>query len=127
MKSIIGEKIKELRKKAGITQLELAKELKISPSTVGMYEQGRREPDNNMVLRLCQIFNTTTDYLLGKSDKNREISDIIDEFTEVLSSQKGLMFDGTPLTEEDRSKIVDAIKVAAAIAQQQYKKSIGGI
>ena len=37
--------IKKLREEKGITQAELSKHLKISPSTVGMYEQGRRESD----------------------------------------------------------------------------------
>lgn len=131
MKNIISEKIRELRKKSGMTQSELAKKLGISPSAVGMYEQGRREPDNKVLLKLCGIFNTTTDYLLGKSnivqtkDFNREVSDIIDEFTQLLSSQQGLMFDGMPISDDDRRKIVDAIKVAAAIAQQQHKSSLG--
>lgn len=130
MKNIISAKIKELRTKAGMTQLELAKRLGVSPSAVGMYEQGRREPDNKILLKLCEIFNTTTDYLLGKSgiirteNCNREVSEVIDEFTQLLSSQKGLMFDGTPISDDDRRKIVDAIKVAAAIAQQQ-KSSLG--
>lgn len=131
MKSVVGEKIRELRKKSGFTQSELAKKLGVSPSTVGMYEQGRREPDNKILLCLCKIFGTTTDYLLGKSDKsymencNREVSDVIDEFTQLLSSQQGLMFDGTPISDDDRRKIVDAIKVAAAIAQQQHRSSLG--
>lgn len=131
MKTVIGKKIRELRKSLGITQSELAKKLGVSPSTIGMYEQGRREPDNKILLNLCKIFDTTTDYLLGKSDNahtethNREVSDVIDEFTQLLSSQKGLMFDGTPISDDDRRKIVDAIKVAAAIAQQQHKNSLG--
>ncbi|MGN1457183.1 MAG: helix-turn-helix transcriptional regulator [Acutalibacteraceae bacterium] len=129
MKSCISIKIKELRKKAGMTQSELASKLGISPSAVGMYEQGRREPDNQTMLKLCSIFDTTSDFLLGKSDKpNRptlsmEVSDVIDEFTQMLSSQQGLMFDGVPLSDDDRRKIVDAIKVAAAIAEQQHKNS----
>ena len=35
------------------------------------------------------------------------------------------MFDGVPLNDDDRSKIVDAIRVVAALAQQQHKKSFG--
>ncbi|MGN0470673.1 MAG: helix-turn-helix domain-containing protein [Acutalibacteraceae bacterium] len=129
MKSCIATKIKELRKRAGMTQSELASKLGISPSAVGMYEQGRREPDSETMLKLCSIFDTTSDFLLGKSDKpdrrtfSMEVSDVIDEFTQMLSSQQGLMFDGVPLNDDDRRKIVDAIKVAAAIAEQQHKNS----
>ena len=130
MKSYVSGKIKELRKNSGMTQSELAKKLGISPSAVGMYEQGRREPDSEMLLRLCEVFSVSTDTLLGNStgvdEKSRELTDVFDEFTQLLSTQQGLMFDGVPLNDEDRSKIVDAVKVVAAIAkQQQMKKTFG--
>lgn len=129
MKNYIGNKIKELRKEVGMTQSELAARLGISSSAVGMYEQGRREPDNDMILRLCSVFGVTSDSLLGNKKKrteSRELSEVFDEFTQLLSSQQGLMFDGVPLNDEDRNKLVDAINVVAAIAkQQQQKKSFG--
>ena len=40
--------------------------------------------------------------------------------------QDGLMCDGVPLNNEDRMKIIDAIKVVAAIARQQHKKAAEG-
>ena len=57
--------LKELRTANGITQAELAKVLKISSSTIGMYEQGRREPDKKILLAMADYFKVTTDYLLG--------------------------------------------------------------
>lgn len=128
MKTVVGSRIKELRKRAGLTQSGLAKKLDISPSAVGMYEQGRREPDGDTLLRLCSVFGTTSDYLLGKEEApaaGRELTDVFDEFTRVLSQQQGLMFDGEPLGDDDRSMIVDAIKAVAALAHQQHKKSMG--
>ncbi len=123
MRSQLGDKIRQLRKNAGITQHELANKLGVSASAVGMYEQGRREPDNKTLLKICSVFGITSDYLLGNTgtdaDKGREVSDVFDEFTRVLSSQQCLMFDGVPLDDEDRCKIVDAIKVVAAVITQQ--------
>ena len=94
------------------------------------YEQGRREPDSTILLRLCSIFDVSVDYLLGNSDLqesggNVEVSEVFDEFTRKLSQQEGLMFDGVPLNNEDRMKIIDAIKVVAAIALQQHKSALG--
>jgi repressor LexA len=57
--------LKELREKKGLTQLELSKILKISPSTIGMYEQGRRTPDTIILKKISEIFGVTIDYLLG--------------------------------------------------------------
>ena len=60
--------LKELRAKKGITQTDLAKSLGISASAIGMYEQGRREPDSDTLIAIANYFQVTTDYLLGKSD-----------------------------------------------------------
>ena len=60
--------LKGLRKKAGMTQFELAKRLNISASAIGMYEQGRRLPDSKMLLAVSAIFDVTVDYLLGREE-----------------------------------------------------------
>ena len=62
-----GQKIRALRISKGLTQGALAKLLGVSPSTVGMYEQGRRKPDGNMLIKLCEVFSVTSDSLLGVS------------------------------------------------------------
>ena len=41
---MVGIQIAALRKRAGLTQAELARHMHVSPSTIGMYEQGRRLP-----------------------------------------------------------------------------------
>ena len=62
-------KLKELRLDKQITQAELSKALQISASAIGMYEQGRRQPDYATLSRIAAYFNVTTDYLLGLSDQ----------------------------------------------------------
>ena len=61
----LGEIIRSLRDINDITQKELADKLSISPSTIGMYEQGRREPDITTLTHIATYFNVPTDYLLG--------------------------------------------------------------
>ena len=95
-----------------------------------MYEQGRREPDNTKLVELCNVFGVSVDHLLGNSGAEDnsgsvEVSEVFDEFTKKLSAQEGLMFDGVPLNNSDRMKIIDAIKVVAAIARQQHKSALG--
>ena len=129
---MLGARIALLRRQSGMSQKELAARMGISPSTVGMYEQGRREPDSTMLLKICAVLNTTTDYLLGLDDgkslnqnENRNVSEVIDEFTEMLANQSGLMFDGEPITDDDRRKIIDAIRVAAAVAVNSRNRNGG--
>lgn len=61
---MLGERIAALRRQAGMSQSELAEKLGVSPSTVGMYEQSRREPALDTLVKLAQTFDVTTDYLL---------------------------------------------------------------
>ena len=61
--------LRELRIQKGLTQAELSKTLQVSASSIGMYEQGRREPDNETLGRIANFFNVTTDYLLGRTDE----------------------------------------------------------
>ena len=58
--------LKQLRAGKRISQFELSKALKISPSAVGMWEQGRREPDYEMLKRIADYFDVSADYLLGR-------------------------------------------------------------
>lgn len=62
-------RLKELRSKKGISQAILAKELNVSIGAVGNWESGTRSPDAKMMQRLADYFNTTTDYLLGRTDE----------------------------------------------------------
>lgn len=62
---MLGARIALLRRQRGMSQKELAARLGVSPSAVGMYEQGRREPDCAGLLRLAEIFGVSVDLLLG--------------------------------------------------------------
>ena len=64
---MIGEKIRELRQNVGLLQSELAQKIGVSTSTIGMYEQNRRDPDTDTLKRLADFFNVSTDYLLGRT------------------------------------------------------------
>lgn len=61
---ITGEIIAELRKEKELTQENLAKELHIDSSLIGHYERGRKMPID-MLCKIAEYFETTTDYLLG--------------------------------------------------------------
>lgn len=60
-----GRRISELRKKQNMTQMELADKLGISFQAVSNWERGSTMPDISKLPELAQIFNVTTDDLLG--------------------------------------------------------------
>ena len=61
---MLGARIAALRRAKGWSQSELARRLQVSPSTVGMYEQGRREPAAEVLVAISELFGVTVDYLL---------------------------------------------------------------
>ena len=61
---MIGARIAALRREAGMSQSRLAQLLQVSPSAVGMYEQGRREPSAETLVELSRIFHVSVDYIL---------------------------------------------------------------
>lgn len=61
---MLGFRIAALRKQSGLNQAELASLVQVSPSAVGMYEQGRREPSAEILLALARVFQVSVDYLL---------------------------------------------------------------
>ena len=64
---IFCKRIKELRIESGLTQKELAKKLNTSNSAVCDWEKGRTQPDLQMLKNIANLFDVSTDYLLGRS------------------------------------------------------------
>ena len=70
---MLGARIAALRRAAGWSQGELAQVLQVSPSAVGMYEQGRREPSLEILVAMSRAFSVSLDYLLTGSPAPEEI------------------------------------------------------
>lgn len=62
------ERLKELRTERGWTQKMLAEKLNVTDDCVFFWEKGRSEPSIQQILEMAELFEVTTDYLLGKSD-----------------------------------------------------------
>lgn len=65
---MLGERICELRKELGWSQVELAKKLSVAKQTVSNWENENIQPSIEMLIRLAKVFNVSTDYLLGLDD-----------------------------------------------------------
>ena len=72
---MLAEQITYLRTRAGMTQRQLARELHVGLSAIGMYEQGRRTPSVEILIQMSNLFGVSLDYLItGKefSAPNKE-------------------------------------------------------
>ncbi len=65
---MLGQKIRELRRKNKLTQSQLANMLHVTSGSVGMWETDKREPDLQMLNKIATQFNVSIDYLLGKDE-----------------------------------------------------------
>lgn len=61
-------RLKELRKKKGISQLRLATELNTTQNTISRYETGEREPGIDELIKIADYFNISVDYLIGRTE-----------------------------------------------------------
>lgn len=66
------EKLRELRKEKGISLKELGSVVNVAESTMSLYENGKRQPDYETLLKLAEYFGVTVDYLLrGDNETER--------------------------------------------------------
>lgn len=61
----LGSRLKELRDKSGLSQEQVATLVSVQRGTVYNYESDQRRPSFEALIRLAEVFNVTTDYLLG--------------------------------------------------------------
>lgn len=116
MRSNLSKKLEELREVKGWTKTEVSKRLGMKGmSTYANWEYGIRQPDNQMLEKLADLYNVTTDYLLGRSDRPRTQDDssiesikqkIANDFPDI-----NLMFrDMESMTADDLQEVYDYIK-----------------
>ena len=65
---VMNERLRLLRKEKGVSQKVVAKAIGITLSAYSNYEQGIREPSNDILIKLCKYFCVTAGYLLGLED-----------------------------------------------------------
>lgn len=101
-RKMLGERIKELRKKKGVTQKELALYLGVSDRAVGYYESGQRTPPPDILQKIADFFHVSVDYLLGRTD----VYNPTDEITEAVSDDPELLEFWNELKEREDLKLL---------------------
>ena len=112
---MLGPRIAALRRAAGLSQGELARQLQVSASAVGMYEQGRREPSAETLVALARVFGVTVDYLLtGKATCQEENTVVLAMESALSDAQVQLDKRGKrPLSREELAVLFAALLMVA--------------
>lgn len=122
---MFAKRLRKLRESKEMTQREVADLLGLTPKAVGFYEQGKREPTHEALLKLSEIFQVSVDYLLCKTDiKNYSdafIKDYMENSPELLQLLKS---QGYKIEEMTKEEILDLINKGAQV-NEIYKKTTG--
>lgn len=73
-----SERLKDLRKQAELTQVDVAEKLGISQPAYASWERGVKKPTQDNLVKIAQIFNVSVDYLVGNSDEKTDELDNIE-------------------------------------------------
>lgn len=103
-----GKKLHSLMKENKITQQELAERLNVRRGSVSNWVTDRRVPDNNTIVELANIFNVTTDFLLGNENikddinlKNIRFDNAQDALAFILKQPSIMAFGVPELTDDE--------------------------
>lgn len=73
-----SERLKKLRKEAGLTQVDVAEKLGISQPAYASWERGVKKPTQDNLVKIAQVLNVSVDYLVGNSEEKTDELDSIE-------------------------------------------------
>lgn len=89
-----SERLKTLRKEAGLTQVDVAEKLGISQPAYASWERGVKKPTQVNLVKIAQVLNVSVDYLVGNSEEKAGELDNIELLFRMNSKE---------LTEEEKA------------------------
>ena len=124
---MFGQNLKKLRTSKNLSQSKLSKILGISSSTIGMYEQGRRFPDQTILTKIADFFDVSTDYLLGHNPQNHptEFNNATDAMEFILKLPTVMAYggyDATKLSDEEIIDFANDLLQQIELISYKYKK-----
>ena len=108
----VVSRIKMRRRELKLTQTELAKEANLTPAAISQFESGTRKPSFKTLSSLSDALRVTTDYLLGKSEKN--YNDLLAD-PKINAMLKGMM----KFTEKDKDMLYEFYEFLRTKAEAQ--------
>lgn len=82
---VFADRLRELRKSLNLTQKEFAEKIGITAAALSSYENNQINPSISVIKRISQEFKTSTDWLLGLSDK-KELGNVIETYGDAINA-----------------------------------------
>lgn len=100
--------LKLLRKEYGISQQKLADALQISQQSINQYENHKVEPDIHLLSAMADFFDTSIDYIVGRTEERRKIERT--EENDLNHEETQLIINYRTLTREERNCVQTVIQ-----------------
>ena len=110
-----GFKLKQLRKKRGVTQTELANRLGVTQQAVGKWETGRSSPDPITLMRLAEYFSVSTDTLLGREGA------LVGEIHPYMPASEAMVSPARAVTTRTRSGFSEATSAGVSLRNEPLR------
>lgn len=112
-----GDRLRELRKmRPNLSQKKLGEHLGLAESTISMYEQNRREPEYEILIKIADYFDVSIDYLLRGTDPKVQDKIFEDEAKRILNDPK------TFIAARDGEITQEILDAALEIITEQLKE-----
>ena len=102
-------RLRELRAETRLKQEDVAKKIGVGRTTYAMYEQGNREPDNETLGKIADLYGVSTDYLLGRDVPDWATNEDVLDLQDMLNSNVNMAYGGEHLTEEEKQRVKDVL------------------
>ncbi|MGK9252398.1 helix-turn-helix domain-containing protein [Paenibacillus humicus] len=134
----LGQRISYLRNKRNLTQEEVAAALGVKRPRYNAWENGISNPDHTYLAKLAEFHKVTVDYLLGRTEDSSvpdpslklDVPDWatpkdVRDLKKMLEEDAPVMFDGVPINEEAKQRVIDVLTGLFWDAKQMNKKTYG--
>lgn len=135
----IPKTIVNLREQKNMSQVELSNLMNLNKNVMGRIERGERPLRDNEILKLAQIFNVSTDLILGKQETadrleekdywsyveqtEKDVAKQVESLIDRVEEEENLYFYGEPITADERNLLAGILEVGLRVSKEKGKKS----
>jgi len=122
-----------------MSQVELSNLMNLNKNVMGRIERGERPLRDNEILKLAQIFNVSTDLILGKQETadrleekdywsyveqtEKDVAKQVESLIDRVEEEENLYFYGEPITADERNLLAGILEVGLRVSKEQGKNS----
>ncbi|MEK3787601.1 helix-turn-helix domain-containing protein [Paenibacillus sp. FSL K6-1230] len=129
------EIFEKLLKERNVTAYRVAKETGITTATLTSWKQGKYTPKQEKLQKIADYFGVSLDFLLGTAESDKSTEELqypewatpkdVRDFKTILEEDQPVMFDGIPISEDDKEKIKRVMEAMFWDAKKKNKETYG--